>query len=185
MTMKKVLFFYLVLITLSFYAQEDRKLPEGWDKILLEGKEAYMNLITGEVSTKFPKIAAKKPIRAIEVDPSILHKVETGETLHSIARKYNISVNDIYKLNAHFDYDNIKVGQEIVVGYDKSKEGKFTYEVIEDAFIDPSNNNYHYVKKGETLFSISKKYNLPVSKLKSMNNLTTNTIEISQKLKVK
>ncbi len=45
--------------------------------------------------------------------------------------------------------------------------------------------NVHVVVKGETLYSISKKYNLPLQRLKDLNGLVENTIEIDQWLKVK
>lgn len=47
------------------------------------------------------------------------------------------------------------------------------------------NNGFHTVKSGETLYSISKKYNLTVDKLKLINQLSENDIEIGQKLKIK
>lgn len=43
----------------------------------------------------------------------------------------------------------------------------------------------HTVTKGDTLYSIANKYNTTVSKLKSENNLKTNTINIGQTIKVK
>ena len=46
-------------------------------------------------------------------------------------------------------------------------------------------NEYHIVVKGDTLFNISKRYNLSVEQLKSLNNLTDNTIFVNQQLKVK
>lgn len=177
--------FYFITFLFSFsilgFAQS-KKIPKGWDLITLEGKPAYMNLITGEVSTTLPKEEAKYPVKKIEIDPSIIHKVKKGETLSIIARKYNISLNDIYRLNAQFNYNAIKIGQEIVVGYDKAKEGKFIYKTDKEAYVNPSNNNVHYVKQGETLFSLSRKYYIPVSKLKSMNNLDSNILKVGQKL---
>ncbi|MBS9774201.1 MAG: LysM peptidoglycan-binding domain-containing protein [Tenacibaculum sp.] len=103
--------------------------------------------------------------------------------MYSIARKYNITVNEIYKLNAEFNYDKLREGQEIIVGYDKTKEGKVIYEVDEDAYTNKDKNS-HYVKKGETLFSISRKYYITVDKLKRYNNLKSNTIKIGQKLRI-
>lgn len=44
--------------------------------------------------------------------------------------------------------------------------------------------NYYTVVKGDTLWSIANKFNIPVDTLKSMNNLTSNTIYIGQQLKV-
>ena len=45
--------------------------------------------------------------------------------------------------------------------------------------------NFHTVEKGETLYSISKKYNVSMEKLKEMNNLKDNIIRKGQRLKVK
>lgn len=181
--MKKLICILFAFISLNLIAQE--QLPEGWDKVFLEGKEAYMNLVTGEITYKKPTSVAKKTMKKIEVDPSIIHKVKKGETLYAIARKYNITLDDIYKLNAGFDYNNIKVGQEIVIGYDKSKEGKVIYKVDENAHTDPSNNDVYYVKKGDTLYSIAKKNGLTVSELKHLNNLHSNVLKIGQRLKLK
>lgn len=46
------------------------------------------------------------------------------------------------------------------------------------------NENYYIVKKGDTLYSIAKKYGLTVDELKKMNNLSSNTLSINQKLLV-
>jgi len=43
----------------------------------------------------------------------------------------------------------------------------------------------HTVKKGETLYSISRKYKITVQQLKKSNNLSGNTISIGQKLIIK
>lgn len=45
--------------------------------------------------------------------------------------------------------------------------------------------NVHVVQKGETLYSISKKYNVSVQRLKDLNGLLTNEIEINQYLRYK
>lgn len=45
-----------------------------------------------------------------------------------------------------------------------------------------SNSNYYIVQKGDTLWGISQKYNISVDELKRLNNLTSNTISIGQRL---
>ena len=45
-------------------------------------------------------------------------------------------------------------------------------------------DNYYIVKKGDSLWSIAKKYNTTVDKLKSINNLKTNLLSIGQRLKI-
>ncbi len=178
--MKKIILTGLLLSCFVGFAQE--QLPEGWDAVMLNGKPAYMNTVTGEISATKPRRPAKKPTVAVEVDPSINHKVKKGETLFSIAKKYGITVDDIYKMNAELTPEKLVEGKEIMVGYDKSKEGKVEYKVVEDMYTKPSNNSQHYVKKGETLYSISRKHGLSVKKLKELNGLTSDRINTGQKL---
>ncbi len=51
-------------------------------------------------------------------------------------------------------------------------------------YITPS-DDYHIVKKGDTIYSISKKYGISVEKLKAINNLKSDTILIGQKIYLK
>ncbi len=171
----KLIFTVLLLISLQSFSQE-KVLPEGWDIIILEGKTAYMNLITGDVSTTFPRKPALKAKKIVEYEPTIFHVVKKGETLSKIARKYNKSLAVMYRLNNIESFDKINIGQEIVVGY--SKEIK---EVVNEKYND-TYNNYHTVTSGETLYRIAKNYNLTVQKLKKLNNLSSNTIGIGQEL---
>ena len=58
--------------------------------------------------------------------------------------------------------------------------------VVEECYgeeYEPVNNTY-IVKKGDTLYSIAKKYNLTVDELKKKNNLTTNSLSVGMTLKV-
>ncbi len=50
--------------------------------------------------------------------------------------------------------------------------------------VSSRNESYYEVQKGDTLYSISKKYNMMVDDLKRKNKLTDNTLYIGQKLKV-
>jgi len=51
-------------------------------------------------------------------------------------------------------------------------------------YITPS-DDYHIVKKGDTIYSISKKYGISVEKLKAINNLKSDTILVWQKIYLK
>ena len=50
--------------------------------------------------------------------------------------------------------------------------------------MDTNNDSDYVVKKGDTLFSISKKYNLSVDEIMKKNNLKNNQLSIGQKLKI-
>jgi LysM repeat protein len=99
------------------------------------------------------------------------HKIKKGETLSEIAEKYKVSVASIKQWN-NISGNKIVAGQTLKIG--KSSE---SYSV-------KTKDGYHTVVKGESLYSISIKYNTTVQKLKSLNNLQDSKIKIGQKLKV-
>ncbi|MFT5884284.1 MAG: membrane-bound lytic murein transglycosylase D [Arcticibacterium sp.] len=96
------------------------------------------------------------------------HSVKKGETLFSISQQYEITVNQLKQMNG-LSNNTISIGQRLNVGNSAS---------------DVLTAKLHSVAKGETLFSISKKYNTSVAQLKAWNDLRSNTITVSQKLKV-
>ncbi|PQJ79443.1 glucosaminidase domain-containing protein [Polaribacter porphyrae] len=78
--------------------------------------------------------------------------------------------------------------------FDKVKKGKYAKEIKKlnngksfkkPIVIKKSTSNYYKVKKGDTLYSISRKYGISVNLLKELNGLKDNTISIGQKLLVK
>ncbi|MGB1042264.1 MAG: LysM peptidoglycan-binding domain-containing protein [Tenacibaculum sp.] len=190
----------LMLLMLNGYSQE-KKLPEGWDRILLEGKVAYMNLVTGSVSKRYPQRPAVKPEEEIvkEFDPTVVHIVKKGETLSLIAKKYGLGLAKMYQLNSMTNFDSLEVGKEIVIGYahnDEEKEaflnGDFNalnhehhdHGTNTKSEVAKSSSKFHTVANGETLYRVAKLYKLSVKKLKSLNNLKKNAIFIGQRLKI-
>ncbi|MBQ3307203.1 MAG: LysM peptidoglycan-binding domain-containing protein [Bacilli bacterium] len=88
--------------------------------------------------------------------------VQKGDTLYSIGRKYNISVEELKRINNLKD-NMISIGQVL--------------------FLKEQNNPSNYiVQKGDTLYSIGRKFNISVEELKRVNNLNTNIISIGQEL---
>ena len=99
------------------------------------------------------------------------YKVKNGDTLYSIAKKYNISVDELKELN-NLKNNNITVGQVL-----KIKSNIPSEEV--------TGKNYYIVKSGDTLYSIAKKYNTTVDEIKKLNNLKSNNLSIGMELKIK
>ncbi len=99
------------------------------------------------------------------------YKVKSGDTLYSIAKKYNISVDELKELN-NLKNNNITVGQVL-----KIKSNIPSEEV--------TGKNYYIVKSGDTLYSIAKKYNTTVDEIKKLNNLKSNNLSIGMELKIK
>lgn len=98
----------------------------------------------------------------------IIHQVEERETLFGISRRYQVAVNDILQNNAQLQ-DGLKLGQRIKVPY------------IAKAAL-PKGAMLHKVEPGETLFAISKKYNVTVGDILKWNNLQGSDLSVGQSL---
>ena len=91
--------------------------------------------------------------------------VEKGDTLYSLSRRFNISSDELKRIN-NLDSDILSIGQVLKLTDNDS---------LYDEYI---------VKKGDSLWAISKKYNIPLTELIEINNLTDLNIQINQKLLV-
>lgn len=166
----KYLFIALVsLTTLNAIAQN----PDLVD-VIIDDRPAKLNTKTGKFTYtgKAPKKTTSKAETTTKTNPttnSNTHTVVKGDTFYSIANYYGISIAQLKALNG-IDNNNIIIGQELKIGYSNRL-------IAEDS--------EHIVVKGETLYSISKRNNLSVSKLKTLNQLSTNVIRIGQVLKLK
>ena len=110
------------------------------------------------------------------------HVVKQGETLYSISRQYATTVGDIISWNNLGDTP-IKIGQELLIAEPLRTPEKSPFR--EDAATPvQANTDYHVVAPGETLYQVSKKYNVTLENLRNWNNLAENNIAIGQKLRV-
>lgn len=91
------------------------------------------------------------------------YKVASGDTLWSIAKKFNTTVNEIKRLN-NLSTNLLKVGVNLIV---------------------PTDTETYIVKSGDTLYSIARSNNISVDKLREINNLTSDILSIGQQLKLK
>ena len=97
-------------------------------------------------------------------EPSYYYTVQKGDTLWSISKKFNTTVDKLKNIN-NLTNNMLSIGQKLLIS--------------EKAPVD---NNYYIVKKGDTLYSISRKFNIPVEELKSINNLINDLLSIGQQL---
>ena len=102
------------------------------------------------------------------------YTVKKGDTLYSIAKKYNTSVSEILKLNYMTD-PSLTIGQVLRIPEMYTKE--------EDMYL-PQYISY-IVQKNDTLYSIAKKFNLDIEALKKDNSLTSTNILPGQILKIR
>jgi LysM repeat protein len=105
-----------------------------------------------------------------------IHVVEEQETLYGIARKYNITVDELIALNQLADL-NARVGQELIILQNQKAAPKEE--------VKPQAPVYHTVQAKETFYSISRKYNVPIDELLRLNNKTDFILSIGQQLRVR
>lgn len=114
------------------------------------------------------------------------HTVKSGETISQIAEKYKVKIADIKSWN-NLNSDKIIAGSTLKVFSDA---GVYDLPVKSATTETKKNENvrsniqFHTVQRGESLYSISKKYNIPVAKLKQLNEMRENKIVIGQRLRV-
>jgi membrane-bound lytic murein transglycosylase D len=127
------------------------------------------------------------------------HTVRSGESLGLIARKYNVTVNQIKQWN-NLKGTMIHPGQQLIImpSVNYAHVPSSTPTASKPAPTETKENiapatettpateatTYHYVRSGENLAMIAGKYGCTVDDLKSWNNLKNNTIYPKQKLKV-
>lgn len=98
------------------------------------------------------------------------YTVKSGDSLWSIANKYETTVNTLKSLN-NLTSDVLNVGQVLLIPNESSN--------------GTSNNSSTYtVKVGDSLWNIANKYGITVDELKNLNGLTSNILNIGQVLKV-
>ena len=110
-----------------------------------------------------------------------LHKVQKGETLYGVCRKYEVDMTETAVVNKLGGNGlNISIGQTLVIPlYAKKQPAKKEAKLAEEGYVT------HVVKQGETLFSISRNYNgVTPQMLRDKNNLKSDTLKINQQLLV-
>jgi peptidoglycan endopeptidase LytF len=95
--------------------------------------------------------------------------VKKGDTLYGISNQYGVSVTELASLNG-VDASTLQIGQELVI---PDKSG-----------VNPNNMFLYTVKKGDTLYSIAKKYNTSVSAILDLNYLTNTNLSIGQVIRI-
>ena len=107
-----------------------------------------------------------------EINDIDKYTVKKGDTLYSIANKFNLSVNELKSIN-NLSTNLLSIGQVLNI---KPSNIDIPIEVEKDVYT---------VKSGDTLYTIGSKNNIPVNKLKELNNLSTDILSIGQVLKLK
>jgi len=139
------------------------------EAVLEKNPQADAGLEVGTI-LKVPYVqTVRKPIGGI------IHVVAEKETLFSIARSYNLSVDELKSLN-NLSSNTLSVGQELNVRKKNIVPTPSVAEPVKELKL----NGTHTVAAKETLFGIAKKYNVSIEQLKAWNNLVGNELKLGQ-----
>jgi len=118
----------------------------------------------------------------IPVENMSYHIVTQGETLFGISQLYNISVEEICRLNGISERALLRIGQKIRtnstqdVAPSQTETVKASVSAAQTTHIETEQPVYHRIKEGDTLGAIALKHGITINRLCELNNITRTTI---------
>lgn len=159
--MKLTITFFIVLFGILITFSQEKY------KIIIDGKEVFV-----KATDNIANVTIAMQDKNISNANMNTHTVKPGENLFSISRAYNLTVVEFCKLNSIDKSYNISIGEKLkVTSFTKMRT-------------NTNNASYHIVTKGDTLYSLARRYGTTVGVLKIINYLASNEILINQKLKL-
>ena len=115
------------------------------------------------------------------------HIVEANETIFGLSKKYNVTVEEIQAVNPEIQKEGLKTGQVVVIPTAK----KTAKKQVSDSIVNSTKESEikdkveefikHKVEPKETLYGLSKKYNVSVDEIKQKNEaVLQNGLQIGQ-----
>ncbi|MGB6866274.1 MAG: LysM peptidoglycan-binding domain-containing protein [Candidatus Aminicenantaceae bacterium] len=143
----------------------------------------------GEYSLKVPVGYGEKTLAALEstarwIPPEAtysIHYVRKGETVGGIARRYRTSISAIAHLNGLNRRYTIYPGQRLKVS---GSSGSSSTSAQSRELVREGEKLVYVVKRGDSLYQIASSFNTSVAEIKRRNSLTSNTLQVGQKLTI-
>lgn len=191
-------FMLLMFTALAVYSQDPVVISRSNNKVVIEGNVYYVHVVKPghtlysiakaynvsekEIIIENPGITSDLRIAQvlkIPAKPSVAfsvntvtplekedmdknkHIVKAGETLYSISRKYNCSAEMLMELNPGLEIEDIQIGYAMNIPSPKEEKNELSFD--EEGFI------LHKVKRRETLYSISRYYDVGINEIKAVN----------------
>lgn len=140
------------------------------------GQKVWIPVIAAETNPE--QVKSNNPI--LQESEMILHTVVKSETLYGISRKYNVSMEELVKYNPGTE-NGITLGQILKIPARASTDKQATtkpVDEIKDSIV------LHTVLDHETMYSISKRFMVPVEKIQKENKLTSSNIKPGDVLRI-
>ena len=179
---------------ITFVNPNDKKAPVKFDDFVAESENrtnTIKKLNSNKNKTKQPIASTTSSKPASETIGNNVNSdfyiVKANETLLDISKTYGVSLTELKRVN-NLETTLINKGQKLQVknldAYAEVDSQDNNNSSYNSSYSESSNTNFHTVEKNNTLFSLARRYNLSVAKLKSLNNLKSNLIYVGQKLRV-
>ena len=121
---------------------------------------------------------ADRPRSFSSAGRTIRHKVKQGETIASIAKRYKTSVSAIRASNNLSGKQQASAGQRLNIPMQAGKRGEASKSPKAEKPIQ------HTVQKGDTLLSLSRKYDTTAAELKKTNQLSGDRLKVGQIIRI-
>lgn len=158
-----------------------------------ETKIVVKDSIEGKEEIKEDSVTTNKKIEETSKNNNgtIIHTVEKGETLYAVSKKYKVSVSDILEWN-NLNSASLSLGQKLLIHKEETnsqivqkEEGKVDEKVEKENIEEHKKYVFHIVQKGDTIYSISKRYKITPVQILEWNNKVDYSLSIGEKLIVK
>ena len=125
------------------------------------------------------KKAARKNPPALQGE-FLIHKVQAKETLYSLSTRYKVAVKDIEDVNPELKNGGLKQGSEIRIPVKKVKDAPAASVVP----AEPDSLIQHQVVKGDTKYSLAKKYNVMLDSIAIVNNGLPGGLKVGSTIRI-
>lgn len=109
--------------------------------------------------------------------------VKRNDTLYSIAKKFNMTVSELMRIN-NIETTSLSVGQVLKVINVSNNENNLGMSCYGEGYVEPMYELYTVVR-GDSLYSISRKFNVSIDSIRNLNNLTNDNLDIGDILKIR
>jgi membrane-bound lytic murein transglycosylase D len=119
------------------------------------------------------------------------YRVKRGDNLSTIAKKYDIAVDDLKKWN-NIKGNEVAYGKNLKINGTEAEQKSTAVAKVEmdkkgiqkDSVVAAPSASFYVVQKGDNLSNIAKKFNITVADIQDWNKLTTNNVQLGASLQV-
>lgn len=191
-----LLFLFLIAVEGTVYTQVvPLEIKKSTDKVIIDGKAYYVHVVEEgqtlysiskaygisqkEISIENPTAvfglrvgqALKIPVESmiqeeeVRVEPEnfIYHPIQENETIYALSKRYGVTEEEILDHNPDLVVDDIDIGTLIKIPKKVFAPEKESFGAEQEPFV------YHRVERGETLYSLSRKYDVPIRQIRRAN----------------